>query len=69
MEKQTVPDENDSKRREDLKLLEKLRAITEKGDSALVKMNRAVSELALTKDQSGSTDCLRVGSLPALIFL
>ena len=40
MEKQTVPDENDSKRREDLKLLEKLRAITEKGDSALVKMKQ-----------------------------
>lgn len=40
MEKQTVPDENDTKRREDLKLLEKLRAITEKGDSALVKMKQ-----------------------------
>lgn len=40
MEKQTVPDENDSERREDLKLLEKLRAITEKGDSALVKMKQ-----------------------------
>lgn len=37
MEKKSEPEKNDSIRREDRELLQKLRTITAKGDSALVK--------------------------------